>query len=200
MANLSPNLIFPSSGTDRVVLQAALAANENDAIAHYLLGTLLFSKGLSSEGMAHWAKAKQLDQQMPVVDVDMGNALLKVDRDPQRALESFREGMRNDPDNAAVYSGLDAAMSLTGAPATERAAMLSQYPSADAPNSKMPGSLVYQLALTLAEAKQYQQALALFKGRFFSSEELGTTSEEVQSEIEADAGSSVGERKQLRAS
>ena len=133
--------------------------------------------------MAHWAKAKQLAPHMPVVDVDMGNALLKVKGDPQRALASFREGMRNDPDNAAVYIGLDAAMSLTGASAAERAAMLSQYPSADAPNSKMPASLVYQLALTLAEAKQYQQALALFKDRFFPSEELGTTSEEVLSEI-----------------
>jgi tetratricopeptide (TPR) repeat protein len=91
--------------------------------------------------------------------------------------------MRNDPNNAAVYIGLDAAISLTGAPATERAAMLSKYPSADAPNSKMPASLVYQLALTLAEAKQYQQALALFKDRFFPSEELGTTSEEVLLEI-----------------
>jgi tetratricopeptide (TPR) repeat protein len=183
VANLSPNLVFPSSDTDRVVLQAALAENEKDATAHYLLGTLLFSKGLSDDGIAHWEKAKQLVPHMPVIDVDMGNALLKVNRDPQRALESFREGMRNDPDNAAVYSGLDAAMSLTGTPAAERAAILSQYPSANAPNSKMPASLVYQLALTLAEAKQYQQALALFKDRFFPSEELGTTSEEVLLEI-----------------
>jgi len=183
VANLSPDFVFPSSNTDRVVLQAALAANGKNAIAHYLLGTLLFSKGLSNEAIAHWAAAKELAPRMPVVDVDMGNALLKVNRDPQRALESFREGMRNDPNNAAVYIGLDAAISLTGAPATERAAMLSKYPSADAPNSKMPASLVYQLALTLAEAKQYQQALALFKDRFFPSEELGTTSEEVLLEI-----------------
>ncbi len=183
VANLSPNLIFPSSDTDRSVLDAALVANGKDALAHYLLGTLLFSKGLSDKGMAHWAKAKQLAPHMTVLDVDMGNALLKVNRDPQRALESFRDGMHNDPDNAAVYIGLDSAMSLTGAPATERAAMLSQYPSAGAPNSKMPASLVYQLALTLAEAKRYQQALALFNDRFFPSEELGTTSEEVLLEI-----------------
>ena len=187
-AELSPSLVFPSSETDRVVLQAALAANEKDATAHYLLGTLLFSKGLSDDGMAHWAEAKRLNENMPVVDADMGNALLKLKGDPQRALTSFREGMRNDPDNAAVYTGLDEAMSLTGASAAERAAMLSQYPSADAPDSKMPANLVYQLALTRAEANQYQQALALFKDRFFPSEELGTTSEEVLLEIKANAG------------
>jgi predicted Zn-dependent protease len=182
-SELSPNLVFPSSDTDRAVLQAALAANDKDATAHYLLGTLLFSKGLSDDGMAHWAQARQLAQHMPVVDVDMGNALLKLKSDPQRALASFREGMRNDPDNAAVYIGLDEAMSLTGASAAERAATLSQYPSADSPQSKMPANLVYQLALTRAEAKQYEQALALFKDRFFPSEELGTASEQVLSEL-----------------
>jgi hypothetical protein len=34
----------------------------------------------------------------------------------------------------------------------------------------MPADLVYQLALTRAEAMQFEQALALFKNRFFPSE------------------------------
>jgi tetratricopeptide (TPR) repeat protein len=182
-SELSPSLVFPSSETDRVVLEAALAANRRDATAHYLLGTLLFSKGLSDAGMAHWAEAKKLAPHLQVVDVDMGDALLKLKGDPQRALTSFREGMRNDPDNAEVYVGLDAAMSLTGASAAERAAILSQYPSADAPDSKMPADLVYQLALTRAEGRQFEQALALFKDRFFPSEEGGITSEQVLFEI-----------------
>jgi tetratricopeptide (TPR) repeat protein len=182
-SELSPNLVFPSSDTDRIVLQAALTANDKDATAHYLFGTLLFSKGLSDDGMAHWEQARQFGEHMPVVDVDMGNALLELKGDPQRALASFREGMRNDPDNAAVYIGLDKAMSLTGASAADRADALSQFPSADSPQSKMPASLVYQLALTRAEAKQYEQALALFKDRFLPTEELGTTSAEVLSEI-----------------
>jgi predicted Zn-dependent protease len=182
-SELSSNLVFPSSETDRIVLQAALAANGSDATAHYLLGTLLFSKGLSDAGMAHWAQAKQLAPRLPVVDVDMGNALLKLKADSQRALASFREGMRNDPENAEVYVGLDEAMSLTGASAADRAATLSQYPSANTPQSKMPADLVYQLALTRAEATQYEQAEALFKGRFFPSAEGGITSNQVLFEI-----------------
>ena len=39
------NYVFPSSAMDEVVLEAALSANTSDATAHYLLGTLLFSKG-----------------------------------------------------------------------------------------------------------------------------------------------------------
>ena len=47
----------------------------------------------------------------------------------------------------------------------------------------MPATLVYQLALTRAEAGQYDQALALFKDRFFPSEEGGISAEQVQFEI-----------------
>jgi tetratricopeptide (TPR) repeat protein len=47
----------------------------------------------------------------------------------------------------------------------------------------MPASLVYQLALTRAEAAQYGPALALFKDRFFASEEGGTTSGQVLLEV-----------------
>jgi len=182
-SELSPSLVFPSSETDRVVLEAALAASGSDPTAHFLLGTQFFSKGLTDAGMAHWSEAKRLAPHLRGVDVDLGDALLKLKGDPQRALASFREGMRNDPDNAEVYVGLDEATSLTGASAAERAARLSQYPSADAPGSKMPADLVYQLALTRAEAMQFEQALALFKNRFLASEEGGITPPEVQFEI-----------------
>jgi Flp pilus assembly protein TadD len=182
-AQLSVHLVFPSSDTDRVVLEAALAANGKDGTAHYLLGTLLFSKGLIDAGMAHWALAKQLAPHLQVVDVDMGDVLLKVKDDPKGALAAFREGVRNDAENAEVYVGLDEAMSVTGASAADRAANLSQYPSADAADSKMPADLVYQLGLTRAEAGLYEPALALFKNRFFPSEEGGTTSGQVLFEI-----------------
>jgi len=182
-AELSANFVFPSTDMDRVVLQAALAVNGKDATAHYLLGTLLFSKGLTDEGMANWAEVKQLAPHLQVVDVDMGNALLKVKGNQQAALAAFREAARNDAENPEGYVGLDEAMSATGAPAVERAAVLSQYPSADAPDSRMPANLVYQLALTRAEAAQFEKALALFKNRFFASEEGGTTSGQVLFEV-----------------
>jgi tetratricopeptide (TPR) repeat protein len=47
----------------------------------------------------------------------------------------------------------------------------------------MPAELVYQLALTRAEAGQYESALALFKDRFFPSKEGGETSAEVLFEV-----------------
>jgi predicted Zn-dependent protease len=179
----SSSFVFPSSDTDKTVLEAALTASESDATAHYLLGTLLFSKGLYDTAMNHWAAAKQIAPHMQVIDVDRGDALLRVKGDPRRAIDAYREGLRNDPDNAEVYVGLDEAMSVTAASAAERAAALSQFPAADASDSKMPAELVYQLALTRAEAGQYEPALALFKDRFFPSKEGGATSAEVLFEV-----------------
>jgi tetratricopeptide (TPR) repeat protein len=191
---LSPSLVFPSSSMDRIVLEAALAANSNDPTAHYLMGTLLFSKGLHEQGIEHWTEAKRLAPKLPVLDADMGKAWLHLKGDPQRALVSFRQGTENDPTNSDIYVGLDAAMSLNGVPAKERAVALGRYPSADNAASTMPANLVYQLALTRAEAGDFEQALALFNGRFFPSEEGGVSAAQVLFEIklmqaEADAAS-----------
>jgi Flp pilus assembly protein TadD len=184
-SKLSTSFIFPSSETDRMVLQSASSADAGDANAHFLLGTLLFSKGMTDAGMAQWTEAKRLAPRLPVIDADMGEALLELKHDPERALASFREGIQNDSENEALYVGLDEAMSLTGASAAVRADALSQYPTTDAPHSKMPENLVYQLALARAEANQFAPALSLFKDRFFASEEGGITSDQVQFEIES---------------
>lgn len=181
---LSTRFVFPSSETDRMVLESASSANAGDATAHFLLGTLLFSKGMTDAGMAQWILAKRLAPHLPVLDADMGEAMLEVKHAPEQAIASFRDGIHNDAENEALYVGLDEAMSLTGAPAVERAAALSQYPGADAPHSKMPENLVYQLALERAEAKQFDSALSLFKDRFFASEEGGVTSDQVMFEIQ----------------
>jgi tetratricopeptide (TPR) repeat protein len=195
--HLSPDFVFPSSTTDRIVLDAALKANPNDGTAQYLLGTLLFSKGLHDAAMEHWTEAKRLQPNLPILDADMGKAWLHLKADPQRALKSFQEGVRNDPSNPEVYVGLDEAMSLTGVSAADRAEALGRYPSASdkASLSPMPSNLVYQLALTRAEAGQYKEALDLFKDRFFPSEEGGVSVAQVlfeiklmQAEAEATAG------------
>lgn len=183
---LSTSLVFPSSSMDRTVLEAALAANKNDATAHYLLGTLLFSKAQYDEGIKHWTEAKRLTPKLPVLDADLGKAWLHLKNDPQRALAAFHDGTENDPSNAEIYVGLDAAMSLQGVPAKQRAAALGRYPSvksdAAAPVA-MPANLVYQLALTRAEADEFGPALALFKDRFFPSEESGVSATQVVFEI-----------------
>jgi tetratricopeptide (TPR) repeat protein len=181
---LSSSFVFPSSASDGTVLESAVASNPGDATAHYLLGTLLFSKGLYDDAIAQWAEAKRINPKMEVLDADMGKAWLYIKDNSTKAVAAFREGTRNDPTNADNYTGLDTAMSLSGAPAKERAEALGSYPATgNAAGSDMPANLVYQLALARAEAGQYEQALALFHGRFFPSEEGGISAGQVASEI-----------------
>ena len=183
-ARLSTALVVPSTAMDSEVLEAALQANPSDATAHYLLGTLLFSKGMYDQGISHWTEAQRLDPKLPVVDVDLGRAWLDLKHDPQQALPYFQRALENDRLNPAVYVGLDEALSLTSVPPSERESALSRYPDADSPHSTMPESLTYELALTRAETAKFRQAEELFQGRFFASEEGGITSDEVLLEVE----------------
>jgi Flp pilus assembly protein TadD len=180
----SAALVFPSTETDALVLSAALEANKEDATAQYLFGTLLYSEGLYDAGIAHWKEAKRLSPHMPVVDADLGKAYLLLKHETAEARQSFVDGTLNDSENADVYAGLDQAASLSDTSATERAGLLSRYPMADSAQSKMPADLVYQLALTRAEAGQFDAALGLFKDRFFPSEEGGISSDQVLFEVE----------------
>ncbi len=53
----SPLFAFPSRHEDATALQLALQLVPNDALAHYLLGTLLASLGRWEEGLQHWRQA-----------------------------------------------------------------------------------------------------------------------------------------------
>src|SRR5207237_524215 len=60
-------------------------------------------------------------------------------------------------------------------------AMLERYPD----RAHMPVSLVYDLALSYAEAGQFDRAKALFENRFFSREEGGTNVRQVWIRVRA---------------
>jgi Flp pilus assembly protein TadD len=171
--------VFPSSADDLIVLRAATEANSNDANAHYLLGTLYFSRALTEQALAEWRQAKAANAKVPVLDASMGIALLQVKHDPASALAAFRDGISADPQNDAVYLGADQSLSLLKKPSSERVQVFDAYP--DPP--KMPAPIVYELALNLAEAGDFDRAIALFNNRFFPREEGGTNVRQVWIEV-----------------
>ena len=177
-SQLSPTYVFPSSGEELAVLEAASGSNPQDSTAHYLLGTLYFSRGLVDRALAEWSAAGKQGVRMLVLDASRGRALLEVKDDPQGAIAAFRDGLVNDPHNVAVYYGLDQALSILGRPAEERVEVLEKYPDA-----AMPSDLVYELILNLAEQGSYERATALFRNRFFARQEGGTNVRQVWIEV-----------------
>lgn len=178
-SNLSTAYVFPSRPEEMVVLNAAIRVNPQDATAHYLLGTLYFSRGLTDSALDQWALARKSNPRIPVLHASLGRALLQVKRDPDQALRVFQEGLSVDPRNVELYTGMDQALSILGRPAADRAAALERYPD----RANMPSPLVYELILNQTEAGNFDAAAALFHNRFFQREEGGTNVRQVWLEV-----------------
>jgi tetratricopeptide (TPR) repeat protein len=177
-SRLSTRYVFPNRPESAVVLRRALASNSGDATAHFLLGSLLLSGGQSDEALAEWEKARELDPKLPVLHRDIGFTLLYARGAAADALRVFEEGMGAEPANVELYQGADQALSLLGRGAEERIASLRRCPEAP-----LPSTLVYKLALALAETGRFAEAERLFPGRFFPREEFGTNVRQVYLEV-----------------
>lgn len=177
---LSTAYVFPSSAQELDVLRAALRENPEDGTAHYLLGTLYFSRSLTEDALAEWNAARKFAPGLPVLQASLGRALLQVKNDPEQALAAFREGLRSDPNNVALYVGIDQTLSLLKRPARERVDALQLYPD----RANMSTRLIYEVILNLAEAGDYDAATALFRNRFFAREEGGTNVRQVWIEVQ----------------
>jgi tetratricopeptide (TPR) repeat protein len=173
--SLSTRYVFPSRASSFPVLRAALAADANDATAHFLMGSLLLSTGRTDEAIAEWDESRRLDPKIPVLHRNLGMTRLFARGEAEQALALFVEGMGVDGTNTALYVGADQAQSLLGRPLEERIRTLERYPD----RATMAPLLVEKLALALAEAGRTDEAEALFAGRFFPREENGTNVRQV---------------------
>jgi tetratricopeptide (TPR) repeat protein len=162
------------------VLSAALRANPQDASAHYLLGTLYFSKGLADEAFTEWQRARKLNPGIPVLHASLGRALLELKDNPQQAFTVFQEGLSRDPRNEELYTGMDQALSIMQHSPLERVAALEHYPD----STNIPIALIYELILNLAESGDFDKAVGLFHNRFFPREEGGTNVRQVWLEVQ----------------
>lgn len=178
-SQLSTEYVFPDTAETLAVLQDALRVNASDGPAHYLLGTLLFSRGQTDAALEQWGAAVKLAPNIPVLHADMGRVLLQVKSDPQRAAAVFSDGIRVDEKNTELYAGLDQALSVMRSAASERVKALERYPQ----RANMPPELVYELALNRSEAGDFAGAVNLFRDRFFAREEGGTNVRQVWVEV-----------------
>jgi tetratricopeptide (TPR) repeat protein len=178
-ARMKSTYVFPDSEEEFSALSAALKENEKDANAHALLGDWYFARGEADLALGAWNRARTNNQSLPIVDASVGLALLRIRENFAGALEAFEQGVRNDPRNVTNYEGAVAATTLLGKPPAERVRILEHYPDFEA----MPTNLVFELALSRAEAGDYRGAVKMFDDRFFGREEGGTNVRAVWIEV-----------------
>lgn len=176
---LSTLYVFPSTPEDFNSLSAALRNDDDDATAHFLLGLWYFSRGEPEPAVREWGHARALSPSPPALDASLGLALLYVKTNFADALKVFEEGIKNDPFNITNYSGAVTASSLLGKSPSDRVKSLERFPNLAA----MPTALVYELALSRAEAGDYDGATKLFQNRFLGREEGGTNVRQVWLEV-----------------
>ena len=180
-AKLPTAYVFPSGAQTLEVLETAVHERPRDATAHFLLGDLRMASGLVDAAIEEWRTAQKLNPALPVLQANLGRTLLEIKHDVPAAAEAFRAGLTADPSNIEIYAGLATALGILGRPAAEVAAAYERFP--DAPH--MPAALVYDQALSDAEAGRFDAAKALFHGRFFAREEGGTNVRQVWIRVRA---------------
>jgi tetratricopeptide (TPR) repeat protein len=159
--------IFPSEPDEIAVLHRALAVNASDASAHFLLGTLYFSKGIADAALEEWKLAESLNPNIPSLQASMGRVLLNVKKQPAEAAAEFQRGLQMEPGNAALYLGLNRAMQQTGKSPAERAEMMQRFPDP----ANMPGSLVRALVSALRDSGRNAEANAVLAHRYIPRKE-----------------------------
>ncbi len=194
-SSLPAAYVFPQRAESLPILRRALEINASDATAHFLLGSLYLSGGLAELAVQEWQEARRLRPGIPVLHRNLGLTLLHALRQPEQALEVLYEGTRMDPGNVEVYRALDQVLGLLGRSPAERVQALQAYPEPQ----KLPGSLVFKLALALLEAGRIEEAEALFAGRFFAREEFGTNVRQIYVEVQVHKAQAQATRKDCRA-
>lgn len=174
-ARLPTAFVFPHGAQTLEVVEAAVRERPRDATAHFLLGSLRMASGLVDTAIEEWRTAQKIDAAIPVLHANLGRTLLRLKRDVPAAAEAFRAGLVADPSNTEIYTGLGSALGILGRPAAEVVAVFERYP--DPP--RMPSALVYDAALSYAEAGRFDRAKAMFQGRFFPREEGGANVRQV---------------------
>ena len=174
-SGMSTRYVFPYRPTDLAVLNRAVERNPSDATAHFLLGDIYLSGGMTDPAILEWRSALRLNPRIPVLHRNLGRTLLALKRDDQGALEVFRQGLTADPGNVEIYQGLTQTMAILERPPAERVAVLEQYPD----RASMPTPLVLDLALSYAEADRFDDAERMFRNRYFEREEGGANVRQV---------------------
>jgi tetratricopeptide (TPR) repeat protein len=159
--------VFPARAETIPVLRAALAVNPSDASAHFLLGTLWFSRGIVDPAIEEWQRADSLNPNIPALHASLGLALISLKKQPVAAAAVFQKGFAADANNPALYIGMDRAMRQMGDPASRRVAMMKRFPD----SANMPADFVRALDADLREDGQDAQADALLKEHFLPRKE-----------------------------
>jgi tetratricopeptide (TPR) repeat protein len=168
-SSMPTSYVFPTRPESFAVLHRAIEVNPSDATAHFLLGSLYLSGGMSTQSLQEWETTRRIKPAILTLHRNLGYTMLKSDESPERAIAIFREGIEYDSRNVDLYLGLEEAMAKAGRPASERARALQSFPELQT----APAVLIFRLVRLLSDAGDFDEAEKQLVNRFFPREEGG---------------------------
>ncbi len=122
-AKASPDFGFPFRMEEAAVLEAAIAANPQDARAFYYLGNLWFD--LQPErAIEYWEKSAALDASFPTVHRNLGWAYYRASSDIAKAIASYERAVACEAPDARLFFELDSLYEFANAAPERRLAAL----------------------------------------------------------------------------
>jgi hypothetical protein len=154
--------VFPGRTSSYAVLRSALAANDSDAAAHWLLGLLDMDAEAVDAALAAWQKARSLHKDIPALHAVLSSALATLKGDQAGALAVQKEGLSLRPGDTALQTGVINTLAGKGGAAKAGQPVMEVLPFSP--------TEIARLALMRAASGQLPQAAGLFNGRNFVEE------------------------------
>jgi tetratricopeptide (TPR) repeat protein len=161
--------VFPNRLEEMLVLEAAIAANPNDARAPLYLGNFLYDRRRYEEAIAQWEQVAALDPSFVAAQRGLGIAFFNVRHDAEAALGAFERAFAADRTNARVLFERDQLWKRTGVAPAARLAELLRYPELPVQRD----DLSVELATMFNQTGEPQRAMELLLTRQFQPWEGG---------------------------
>jgi tetratricopeptide (TPR) repeat protein len=161
--------VFPNRLDEMLVLEAAIAANPDDARAPLYLGNFLYDRRRYEEAIAQWEHAAALDPGCLAAQRGLGIAFFNVRHDAEAALAAFERAFAADRANARVLFERDQLWKRTGVAPAARLAELLRYPELPVQRD----DLSVELATMFNQTGEPQRAMELLLTRQFQPWEGG---------------------------
>lgn len=188
----------PNRSEERAALEAALAANPDDAHAHLFLGNLLYANGLAQAGLDHWKTAVRLDDGLSLAWRNVGYGELDLNKDPKAAYAAYQKTLGLDPNDARALLELDQVAERLRVPSAERLAFLDQHSPAVEQRDDLVARRV-DLQLESGGRAKLQAAHDALKSRHFHNWEGSYLIHEAWVEVNQRLGDSALEAKEFTA-
>ena len=160
---------LPSRLEEMSVLQESIAADPQNAPAHYLLGNFLYDRRRHEEAIQHWETAAMLNPSFPTVWRNLGIAIFNVRGDTATARAAFDRALAANPNDGRVVYERDQLWKRVGESPERRLAELQRYSHL----IWQRDDLSVELATLYNQVGQPEEALQLLLHRHFQPWEGG---------------------------